>query len=127
MSKKTIKLNDLAKVDPFKVPDGYFEGFTNDFMSRLPNRVAESPKVISLWQRMQPWVYVAAMFAGIALMVNLFVGMPNQSNIKKYASDGLELNTSSDIEEFYDYYENRLAKLVYDDTFYSNNYTETSY
>ncbi|GHT12753.1 hypothetical protein FACS189415_3000 [Bacteroidia bacterium] len=127
MSKKTLKLNDLVKVDPFKTPEGYFEGLTNDIMRQLPDRVVESPKTINLWQQMQPWVYMAAMFAGIALMVKIFVGTPQQSMIKTLASEGIEVNSPSEIEEFYDYYDNRLAKLVYDDTFYSAGYSEISY
>jgi hypothetical protein len=115
MNKKTLKLNDLAKVEPFKVPDGYFENLTNDIMSQLPERIPETPKTISLWQRMQPFVYMAAMFAGIALMIKLFVGTPGQQGTKTFATEGLNLTSSSDIEDFYNYYEIELAKVAYGD------------
>ena len=29
-------------------------------------------KPVTLWSRLQPWVYMAAMFVGIALMVRVF-------------------------------------------------------
>jgi hypothetical protein len=121
MNKKTIKLEELAKIDPFKVPEGYFERLTGDIMSQLPDRVPKVPVRIGPWQRMQPWVYMAAMFAGIALMIRIFVGSPAQRSI---ATDGLNLSSSSDIEDFYNYYESELAKVAYSDAFYLASYTE---
>jgi hypothetical protein len=126
MNKKIIKLNDLAKLDPFKVPDGYFEGLTDSIMKHLPDRISEEPRELSLWQKMQPWMYMAAMFAGIALMFKIFSSSPQQKLIKAHATEGLNLTSSSDIEDYYYYYEDELAKIVYDDTFYLTSYTEES-
>ena len=130
MKKNDNKLEAITKKDPFKVPEGYFEGFTADVMSKLPERPAES-QTISLWEKVKPWVYMAAMFAGIALMLDLLVKKPNngQNTVSVYASDGLNLKSSNDIEDFYHYYEDELTKIVYDDTmaaFFSdadNNYS----
>ncbi|GHT63219.1 hypothetical protein AGMMS50239_18720 [Bacteroidia bacterium] len=118
MGKDVIKIETIAKIDPFRVPEGYFEGFIADIMLKLPERPVENPKVISLWERVKPWVYMAAMFAGIALMLNLFAKNPNngQDSVSTYASQGLNLTSSNDIEDFYHYYEDELTKIVYNDT-----------
>jgi hypothetical protein len=117
MKQNDNKLKTIAKIDPFKVPEGYFEVFVVDIMSKLPERPAENPKVISLWEKVKPGIYMAAMFAGIALMLNLFVGKPGnrQDSVSMYASEGLNLNSSNDIEDFYRYYEDELTKIMYDD------------
>jgi glutamine phosphoribosylpyrophosphate amidotransferase len=115
MRKNTLKLEEIAKVDPFTVPEAYFEGLTSDIMSRLPEHVREETKTVNLWTRVQPWLYMAAMFIGIALMVNLFVGNPTHSIVKTYAAEGLNLSSSTDIEDFYHYFEDELAKIVYND------------
>lgn len=55
------------------VPEGYFESFAEKMMAQLPE-VPEAPKQIELsrWQRVKPYAYLAAMFAGIWLMMNVF-------------------------------------------------------
>ncbi|GHU79331.1 hypothetical protein FACS1894145_3240 [Bacteroidia bacterium] len=117
MEKKGIKLDTIKKTDPFKVPERYFENFVPDLMAKLPEHPVEQPKVISLWDRVKPFVYMAAMFAGIALVVNLFTGELNnrQKIAKNYASESLKLNSPNDIEDFYHYYEDKMVKEVYDD------------
>ena len=125
MDKKKILLKDIAKVDPFKTPEGYFENFTNGIMSQLPDVVREDSSIsVNWWQRMRPWVYMAAMFTGIALMIRIFIGSP--TGTKNYALEGLKLSSSTDIEDFYLYYDDGLARLAYDDTFYLVNSSEDS-
>jgi hypothetical protein len=65
------KLNELKGRNPFRVPDGYFEGFTEDMMSLLPEKKIEEPKVISIYDRVKPWLYMAAAFVGIILLFNV--------------------------------------------------------
>jgi hypothetical protein len=115
MNKNKLNLEEIAKVDPFKVPEGYFEGLTGDIMSNLPECVREEPVKMNLWLRVQPWLYMAAMFVGISLMISVFTGTPSQKIVKTYASEGLNLSSSTDIEDFYHYYEDGLAKVAYDD------------
>jgi len=129
MDKKKILLKDIVKVDPFRAPEGYFENFTNGIMSQLPDTIREDTKSINVnwWYRVRPWIYMAAMFAGIALMIRLFVGSPASNGAKIYASEGLKLTSSSDIDDYYNYYDDGLARLVYDDTFYVADYAEEPY
>ena len=124
MDKKRILLDDITKVEPFKAPDGYFENFTNGIMSQLTDIETASAIKVNLWHRVRPWVYMAAMFTGIALMVRLFVGSPTQPAVKSYSSGGLNLTSLSDIEDFYNYYEEGLARIAYDDAFYLTDSTE---
>lgn len=59
------------KTNGMTVPDGYFRDFTRRMMSQIPE---EEPKVIKLttWQKIRPYAYMAAMFAGAYLMLNMF-------------------------------------------------------
>ena len=68
------KLIERFGKDPgFRVPDGYFEELNVRIMSALPP-YPEAPRSVELtkWQRVKPYVYMAAMFAGIWLMMNMF-------------------------------------------------------
>ena len=129
MEKKKLLLKDMPKVDPFKTPEGYFENFTDTMMSQLPDTgFRENLISVNWWQKVRPWVYMAAMFAGIALMLRLFVGSPTtQNGLRNHASEGLNLTSSSDIDDYYQYYEDGLARIAYDDAFYLTNYTEDAY
>jgi hypothetical protein len=84
MKKKNdnIKLDLIEKKDPFKIPENYFTDVVADIMSKLPDRSVEQPKTIGLREKVQPWIYMATLFAGIALMVNLCVGKPDSGKGK---------------------------------------------
>ncbi len=57
----------------FTEPTGdYFEQFTSRIMEQLPEMELPKARPVTLWSRLQPWVYMAAMFVGIALMVRVF-------------------------------------------------------
>lgn len=55
----------------FKVPGEYFEQFHEQLMASLPEvEAAAAPAApVSLMTRIKPWLYMAAMFAGIIFMV----------------------------------------------------------
>ncbi|MDR1746822.1 MAG: hypothetical protein LBR49_06080 [Tannerella sp.] len=66
---------ELEGRNPFKVPAGYFEGLTEQIMSRIPIDSYEGKgKVISLYDRMRPWLYMAAAFVGLLLIFKVFIG-----------------------------------------------------
>lgn len=58
---------------PWTVPDGYFESVRSEIEAKLP-AYPEKPvsKDMSVWQRLKPYVYLAAMFAGIWCMMKVF-------------------------------------------------------
>ncbi len=79
MEKEDRILRKVGTKNPFTVPEGYFENFTQDLMSKLPEKEALLPvSEPTLWQRVNPWVYMTAMFCGIMLSVRIFVGTPQQ-------------------------------------------------
>lgn len=76
--------NILKKVgtkNPFTVPEGYFENFTQELMSKLPEKDSYLPESEpALWQRVKPWIYMTAMFVGIMLSVRVFIGEPQKDD-----------------------------------------------
>ena len=78
MKKEEINLlNRCGRKNAFKVPDGYFEDFAGQLMDKLPENSFVEVPAVTLWGRVRPWVYMAAMFCGIMLMVRMFVGEKN--------------------------------------------------
>lgn len=68
--------NILKKVgteNAFRVPDGYFEHFTSELMSQLPEKEKPAFKVETptRWTRMKPMLYMAAMFIGAFLIIRV--------------------------------------------------------
>lgn len=72
--KEDTLLKKIGKDNSFKVPDGYFANLTSEVMNRLPdeetNTIAESP--VSMWTKVKPLLYLAAMFVGAALIIRSF-------------------------------------------------------
>lgn len=66
-------MKKVGKENIFRVPDGYFENLTSEVMSRLPEK--ETPASIkrepTKWERIKPWLYMTAMFAGAALIIRV--------------------------------------------------------
>ena len=72
--KQEDKLKEVAgKGSPFSIPENYFETFKSNLMSSLPD-YPEKPaeQKVSVWHRIRPYVYLAAMFAGIWCMMKIF-------------------------------------------------------
>lgn len=57
----------------FRVPEGFFDEFEQRVTSALPEYPeAPAPVRLSRWQRVKPYVYLAAMFLGIWCMMKVF-------------------------------------------------------
>ncbi|MCM1292847.1 MAG: hypothetical protein NC230_04630 [Bacteroides sp.] len=59
------------------VPDGYFESFEQRMCRMLPKQEWEEPQTTkvmpkTVWQKVRPYVYLAAMFLGIWCMMQMF-------------------------------------------------------
>ncbi|WP_294471069.1 hypothetical protein [uncultured Bacteroides sp.] len=73
MKEEDILIKKLGKENSFKVPEGYFENLTSEVMNKLP----EKEKVIfeeehnSTWTKVKPFLYLAAMFVGAALIIRV--------------------------------------------------------
>ena len=71
MEKKTPLLDEIGRKHGMKVPGNYFADFTEKMTESLPER--EFPELVqpSLWLRVRPWIYMAAMFVGAALIIRV--------------------------------------------------------
>lgn len=70
-------LNQAAHDTGMTVPEGYFEKFQQKMIAELPEIAFEQtgkPIIMehSWWKRVRPYVYMAAMFAGIWCMMKMF-------------------------------------------------------
>ena len=75
MEKEQNNLDRFKGKNPFTVPEGYMEDLTADIMSRLPEKPQAEVKKISMMDRMRPWLYMAAVFAGLGLFFKAIVGI----------------------------------------------------
>lgn len=71
----------IGKENPFKVPEGYFENLTQQVMERLPEKEPQPTQEISMWERVKPWAYMAAMFVGLMFTVQVFVGKQDRQAV----------------------------------------------
>ncbi len=72
------RLNEkIARDTGFRVPEGYFEQFIEHTSQSLPERKQREIR-LSRWQKVRPYVYLAAMFAGIWCMMKMFHTMSGE-------------------------------------------------
>ena len=120
MEKKTPLLDEIGRKHGMKVPSNYFADFTEKMTESLPER--EFPELVqpSLWLRVRPWIYMAAMFAGIWLMMKMFTGI---FSVEKGETPDMEMTASatdgSTIEDEW------IAYYVDDYTAYEMLYTDS--
>lgn len=79
--KKDI-LDEARRRDGLTVPQGYFSDFAARMAESLPHipyedqeSTAASLRRRTMWQRWRPYVYMAAMFAGVWLMLKMFTSL----------------------------------------------------
>ncbi|MBR2146522.1 MAG: hypothetical protein IJ925_03675 [Muribaculaceae bacterium] len=82
MKKEDSKILEKLGKDPgFKVPDNYFNDFNSKLMESLPEVTITEEEKPTMWVKVRPFVYLAAMFAGVWLMMNIFtIGQKAKSN-----------------------------------------------
>ncbi len=100
MKTNSNNLDHLKGKSPFTVPKGYMEGLTAQVMSQLPEKTLKTEaKQISLMDRVRPWLYLAAVFAGLGLFFKAIVGFIPEG--ERSMSDSLLVNTESPQEALY--------------------------
>ena len=74
--------NKYGKDPGFKVPENYFTDFNKRMTEMLPD-VEITPVDVqpTMWQRLKPIVYMAAMFAGVWCMIQVFTNFTNRGNL----------------------------------------------
>lgn len=75
--KKGMKTEDtfhekIGRATGFRLPEGSLEGVYSRVMEQLPERLMKAPEKISRWHKVRPYIYMAAMFAGIWCMMKIF-------------------------------------------------------
>ncbi len=98
----------LGTENPFTVPEGYFEQFTQQLMDNLPEPEIDDAETehIGVWQKIRPWFYLAAMFCGIAL------GLRYMLSISDTPSDTFDTMTTVDTNVENNYYDEYLEDIV---------------
>lgn len=67
MNMKDFKLDNEPKINSgFKIPDNYFDTFSEKVMQQLPN---EEVKVIAIGSRNKNWIYTAAAIVVVSLSI----------------------------------------------------------
>ncbi len=106
----------LPKSNGMTVPEGYFDDFQRRMMERLPAEVpVAEPAVRSKWQMLRPYVYLAAMFAGIYLLMNIFTltGGLTQTAVPQFA-DVVNDQTLAYVDEYISYNDIDLYDDIYE-------------
>ena len=123
MDKKTYNLDNLRGKQPFSVPKGYMDGLTDRIMNQIPEKrpQAEEPLVISWADRVRPWLYLAAVFAGLGIFFKTIVGIMPQTENKE---DSLLVQSERPLvspDEIQDEQEEDLEYLEYIEMKYSDD------
>lgn len=95
MKQNSDILEKVRRNDGMTVPEGYFADFSRQMAASLPERPEiEQPAAAfaeaarrTLWQRVRPYAYMAAMFAGIWMMLQLFTIITNPGDLRPIDSN----------------------------------------
>lgn len=103
---KFIK-QQFGKDNPFKVPQGYFEGLSAELMNKLPQQEPKAVKVTMtprFTTKARPYLYAAA-FAGIAVFTaSLFFNRSTQDDVRMaYSGEQTTQHASSYEQQVDDY------------------------
>lgn len=121
MKIQQFNIEDEKKKNSFRVPEGYMEGLTDRIMARLPECPQQKEtKVVSIAEKMRPWLYLAASFIGLLL---IFKGIQGERVQKDHTADPLlvkmeapeaSLNAiSEEDQEFLEYLEAQYADELF--------------
>lgn len=80
MKEEDILIGKFGRDGGWKVPDGYFDSLSSEIEGKLPEYPSIPARVkMTPWQKVKPYVYLAAMFAGIWLMMQVFHNVSSNS------------------------------------------------
>jgi hypothetical protein len=124
MEIKQKKLDELKGTNPFKLPEGYMEGLAEQIMSRLPEKPREEVKMISLYERVRPWLYLAAVFVGLIFLFKALIH-PQPSGEETFQDESLYVQaTLPDVTLFVHTEEDQEYLEYLENEFYNNAFTE---
>ena len=104
-------LERIGRNDGMTVPEGYFADFAARMESILPlNLEAEAPDKAyaaqkrTLWMRVRPYVYMAAMFVGVFCMTKMFGLMGNVDTLDMRIDRNPDMIAALSNQDFFDDY-----------------------
>ena len=124
MNKKENTLDRLKGKQPFRVPDGYMEGLTNRIMESLPEPPVMEAESVSLVERIRPWLYLAAVFAGMGLFFKAIIGVDSaredtlsdtllvRSEVPSASLEAIESEATQEEADYLEYIEERYANYL---------------
>ena len=124
MNKKENTLDRLKGKQPFRVPDGYMEGLTNRIMESLPEPPVMEAESVSLVERIRPWLYLAAVFAGMGLFFEAIIGVDSaredtlsdtllvRSEVPSASLEAIESEAAQEEADYLEYIEERYANYL---------------
>lgn len=93
---KPITLNNIPKIESgFKIPDNYFENFSERLLNNLPEKEI---KVISIYEKRKTWIYAVAAVLVLAISIPVLNQYFNKSNeienlvIENYLASNTSIN-----------------------------------
>ena len=94
-------LNKYGKDPGFKVPENYFADFNQRMAEMLPDvEITPVDAKPTMWQRVKPLVYMAAMFAGVWCMMSVFSHFSNSSSLQSIKAVAEKLYDDNNVDEF---------------------------
>ena len=94
-------LNKYGKNPGFKVPENYFADFNQRMAEMLPDvEITPIDAKPTMWQRLKPLVYMAAMFAGVWCMMSVFSHFSNTSSMQSIKAVAEQLYDDNNVDEF---------------------------
>lgn len=126
---KNSKLDVLKGKQPFRVPEGYMAGLTNqimDCLSELPKE--EEPQSVSLMDRIRPWLYLAAVFIGMGLFFRIIVDADKsvnqasvdsllvQSEVSEAAIEAIDADMSAEDADYLEYIEDQYNDYLFQES-----------
>ena len=124
MNKKENTLDRLKGKQPFRVPDGYMEGLTNRIMESLPEPPVMEAESVSLVERIRPWLYLTAVFAGMGLFFKAIIGVDSaredtlsdtllvRSEVPSASLEAIESEAAQEEADYLEYIEERYANYL---------------
>ena len=124
MNKKENTLDRLKGKQPFRVPDGYMEGLTSRIMESLPEPPVMEAESVSLVERIRPWLYLAAVFAGMGLFFKAIIGVDSaredtlsdtllvRSEVPSASLEAIESEAAQEEADYLEYIEERYANYL---------------
>lgn len=98
--KKSDILSQIGRESGFNVPENYFDNFAKEMENVLPKHEVIPEVKPSKWNKIRPYVYMTAMFAGIWCMMWIFNDLAGNNGNKYNSTIVAGFQSTENINEF---------------------------